>query len=140
MKIEIPDSDPSSSVFEMDGLISNSNYVAKKTTMVLFINGMCFFCNCNKSFPHFMSYFHDQEKVAVLRTLYKTGVILAWFPKLPEPLLLKLLCGIVYMRVLNLKRSFDFPGTIHKLNFFYVDCYGKKKNRMNWELFKVIFL
>ncbi|CAL5439080.1 unnamed protein product [Camellia sinensis] len=39
MKIEVSDDDPSSSVFEMDGFISNSNYVAKKITMVLFING-----------------------------------------------------------------------------------------------------
>ncbi|CAL5439040.1 unnamed protein product [Camellia sinensis] len=38
MKIEVSDDDPSSSVFEMDGFISNSNYVAKKITMVLFIN------------------------------------------------------------------------------------------------------
>lgn len=40
IKIEASDNDPSSSVFEMDGFISNSNYVVKKTTMVLFINGM----------------------------------------------------------------------------------------------------
>lgn len=40
IKIEASDNDPSSSVFEMDGFISNSNYVAKKTIMVLFINGM----------------------------------------------------------------------------------------------------
>ncbi|KAJ6422171.1 hypothetical protein OIU84_027172 [Salix udensis] len=48
MKIEIPDSDPSSSVFEMDGLISNSNYVAKKTTMVLFINDRLVECTALK--------------------------------------------------------------------------------------------
>ena len=40
MKIEAADDDVSRSVFEMDGFISNSNYIAKKTTMVLFINGM----------------------------------------------------------------------------------------------------
>ena len=40
LKIEASDDDPSSSVFKMDGLISNFNYVAKKTTMVLFINGI----------------------------------------------------------------------------------------------------
>ena len=40
MKIEAANDDISSSVFEMDGFISNSNYIAKKTTMVLFINGM----------------------------------------------------------------------------------------------------
>lgn len=38
MKIEASDDDPSSSVFKMDGLISNFNFVAKKITMVLFIN------------------------------------------------------------------------------------------------------
>lgn len=32
--------DSSSFVFKMDGYVSNSNYVAKKTTMVLFVNGM----------------------------------------------------------------------------------------------------
>lgn len=40
MKIEDSDNDPSSSVFKMDGLISNFNFVAKKITMVLFINGI----------------------------------------------------------------------------------------------------
>lgn len=39
MKIEATDDDISGSVFEMEGFISNSNYIAKKTTMVLFING-----------------------------------------------------------------------------------------------------
>lgn len=39
MKIEAAENDPSSS-FKMDGFISNSNYIAKKITMVLFINGM----------------------------------------------------------------------------------------------------
>ena len=39
MQIEASDEDPSSSIFKMDGFISNSNYVAKKITMVLFING-----------------------------------------------------------------------------------------------------
>ncbi|GFP81438.1 DNA mismatch repair protein mlh1 [Phtheirospermum japonicum] len=38
LKIEASDDDPSSSIFEMDGFISNSNYIAKKITMVLFIN------------------------------------------------------------------------------------------------------
>lgn len=40
IKIENSDNNPSSSVFKMDGFISDSNYVAKKITMVLFINGM----------------------------------------------------------------------------------------------------
>lgn len=40
MKIEASDKDPCSSVFQMDGFISDSNYVAKKITMVLYINGM----------------------------------------------------------------------------------------------------
>lgn len=40
IKVETSDNDPSSSVFKMDGFISDSNYVAKKITMVLFINGM----------------------------------------------------------------------------------------------------
>ncbi|KAJ4701196.1 DNA mismatch repair protein MLH1 [Melia azedarach] len=38
MKLEASENDSSSLVFKMDGFISNSNYVAKKTTMVLFIN------------------------------------------------------------------------------------------------------
>lgn len=41
VKIEASDS-CSNSVFNMDGFISNSNYVAKKMTMVLFINGICY--------------------------------------------------------------------------------------------------
>ncbi|KAE8733459.1 DNA mismatch repair protein MLH1 [Hibiscus syriacus] len=48
IKIEAADNDPSSSVFEMDGFISNSNYVAKKTTMVLFINGRLVECTALK--------------------------------------------------------------------------------------------
>lgn len=40
IKIDASDSDSSNSVFSMDGFISNSNYIAKKTIMVLFINGM----------------------------------------------------------------------------------------------------
>lgn len=40
IKIEASDANPSTSVFEMDGFISDANYSAKKTTMVLFINGM----------------------------------------------------------------------------------------------------
>ncbi|XP_020573556.1 DNA mismatch repair protein MLH1 isoform X2 [Phalaenopsis equestris] len=38
MEIGTSDSNPTRSVFEMDGYISNANYVAKKTTMILFIN------------------------------------------------------------------------------------------------------
>ncbi|XP_024963412.1 DNA mismatch repair protein MLH1 isoform X2 [Cynara cardunculus var. scolymus] len=38
IKIEASDANPSSSVFEMDGHISDPNYSSKKTTMVLFIN------------------------------------------------------------------------------------------------------
>ncbi|KAL1063445.1 hypothetical protein V6Z11_D13G143100 [Gossypium hirsutum] len=48
IKIEASDHDPSSSVFEMDGFISNSNYVAKKTTMVLFINDRLVECTALK--------------------------------------------------------------------------------------------
>ena len=46
MQIEASDEDPSSSIFKMDGFISNSNYVAKKITMVLFINGTCLYPQC----------------------------------------------------------------------------------------------
>ncbi|KAF3445400.1 hypothetical protein FNV43_RR10576 [Rhamnella rubrinervis] len=38
MEVEASDDDPSSSVFQMGGLISNFSFAAKKTTMVLFIN------------------------------------------------------------------------------------------------------
>ncbi|KAH1032231.1 hypothetical protein J1N35_044405 [Gossypium stocksii] len=48
IKIEASDNDPSSSVFEMDGFISNSNYVTKKTTMVLFINDRLVECTALK--------------------------------------------------------------------------------------------
>ncbi|KAK2980910.1 hypothetical protein RJ640_013412 [Escallonia rubra] len=40
MTIDASDDDPSSSVFQMDGFISNANYFAKKITMVLFINAI----------------------------------------------------------------------------------------------------
>ncbi|XP_021287989.1 DNA mismatch repair protein MLH1 isoform X2 [Herrania umbratica] len=48
IKIEASDNDPSRSVFEMDGFISNSNYVVKKTTMVLFINDRLVECTALK--------------------------------------------------------------------------------------------
>lgn len=47
LEVEASDNDPSSSVFQMSGLISNCNFVAKKTTMVLFINGMYHSYNAN---------------------------------------------------------------------------------------------
>ncbi|KAK9066815.1 hypothetical protein SSX86_014138 [Deinandra increscens subsp. villosa] len=40
IKVEASDANSSSSIFEMDGFISDPNYSAKKTTMVLFINGL----------------------------------------------------------------------------------------------------
>ncbi|KAJ7960197.1 DNA mismatch repair protein MLH1 [Quillaja saponaria] len=48
MKVEEKDNDPSSSVFEMSGFISNANYVAKKITMVLFINERLVECSALK--------------------------------------------------------------------------------------------
>lgn len=40
MEITASDDNPARSIFKMDGFISNANYIAKKTTMILFINGM----------------------------------------------------------------------------------------------------
>lgn len=48
IKIETSDNNPSSSVFKMDGFISDSNYIAKKITMVLFINDRLVECNALK--------------------------------------------------------------------------------------------
>ncbi|XP_031271298.1 DNA mismatch repair protein MLH1 isoform X2 [Pistacia vera] len=48
MNIEASDNDPSTSVFKMDGFISDSNYVAKKATMVLFINDRLVECSALK--------------------------------------------------------------------------------------------
>ncbi|KAL4559900.1 hypothetical protein LXL04_032046 [Taraxacum kok-saghyz] len=48
MKIEASDSNPSTSVFQMDGFISDSSYSAKKTTMVLFINERLVECSALK--------------------------------------------------------------------------------------------
>lgn len=39
LEITASDDDPNRSVFKLNGFISNANYIAKKTTMVLFING-----------------------------------------------------------------------------------------------------
>lgn len=55
IKVEASDDDPSTSVFEADGLISNSNYIAKKTTMVLFVNGEYMLPNIS-SYMFFLSY------------------------------------------------------------------------------------
>jgi DNA mismatch repair protein MLH1 len=48
IKIETSDNNPSSSVFKVDGFISDSNYVAKKITMVLFINDRLVECTALK--------------------------------------------------------------------------------------------
>nr|GMD51024.1 DNA mismatch repair protein MLH1 isoform X2 [Ipomoea batatas] len=48
VKIDVSDNDPSNSVFEMDGFISNANYIAKKITMVLFINDRLVDCGALK--------------------------------------------------------------------------------------------
>ena len=40
MEIQISDENAVDEIFKMDGFISNANYVAKKTTMILFINGI----------------------------------------------------------------------------------------------------
>jgi DNA mismatch repair protein MLH1 len=40
MEIEVSDEDGADAVFKMNGYISNANYVAKKITMILFINGI----------------------------------------------------------------------------------------------------
>ncbi|CAL1373770.1 unnamed protein product [Linum trigynum] len=48
MKLETSDSDPVGSIFSMDGFISSSNYMAKKTTMVLFINDRLVECTALK--------------------------------------------------------------------------------------------
>lgn len=39
IEIIVSDDNPDRSVFKMNGFVSNANYTAKKTTMVLFING-----------------------------------------------------------------------------------------------------
>ena len=66
MKIEASDANPSTSVFEMDGFISDSSYSAKKTTMVLFINGMCYvshnFEKPSKPFPSKFEKPHTSNK------------------------------------------------------------------------------
>ncbi|XP_077249741.1 MUTL-homologue 1 [Tasmannia lanceolata] len=48
MEITASDDDPSRSVFKMDGFISDANYTAKKTTMVLFINDRLVDCTALK--------------------------------------------------------------------------------------------
>ncbi|XP_073285917.1 DNA mismatch repair protein MLH1 isoform X2 [Primulina huaijiensis] len=48
MIIEASDDDPSSSIFKMEGLISNFNYIAKKATVVLFINDRLVECGALK--------------------------------------------------------------------------------------------
>ena len=39
MEIQVSDENAVDEIFKMDGFISNANYVAKKITMILFING-----------------------------------------------------------------------------------------------------
>ncbi|KAL3513371.1 hypothetical protein ACH5RR_026088 [Cinchona calisaya] len=48
MKIEASDNELSGSLFKLEGFISNSNYIAKKITMVLFINNRLVDCSALK--------------------------------------------------------------------------------------------
>ncbi|KAJ0977302.1 hypothetical protein J5N97_012776 [Dioscorea zingiberensis] len=48
MEITLSDDNPARSVFNMNGFISNANYIAKKTTMVLFINDRLVECTALK--------------------------------------------------------------------------------------------
>ncbi|KAG9440244.1 hypothetical protein H6P81_020409 [Aristolochia fimbriata] len=48
MEVAASDDNPSRSVFKMEGLISNANYVAKKTIMVLFVNDRLVECTALK--------------------------------------------------------------------------------------------
>ncbi|XP_072981652.1 DNA mismatch repair protein MLH1 isoform X1 [Typha angustifolia] len=48
MEITVSDDSPARSIFKMDGFISNSNYIAKKTTMILFINDRLVECTALK--------------------------------------------------------------------------------------------
>ncbi|XP_020531791.1 DNA mismatch repair protein MLH1 isoform X1 [Amborella trichopoda] len=48
MEITASDDDPSRSIFNMNGFISNANYIAKKTTMVLYINDRLVECTALK--------------------------------------------------------------------------------------------
>ncbi|XP_078180194.1 MUTL-homolog 1 isoform X1 [Carex rostrata] len=48
MEISVSDDNPARSIFKMEGFISNSNYVAKKTTMILFINDRLVDCTALK--------------------------------------------------------------------------------------------
>ncbi|XP_020531709.1 DNA mismatch repair protein MLH1 [Amborella trichopoda] len=48
MEITASDDDPSRYIFKMNGFISNANYIAKKTTMVLYINGILVECTALK--------------------------------------------------------------------------------------------
>ncbi|KQK11641.1 DNA mismatch repair protein MLH1 isoform X2 [Brachypodium distachyon] len=48
MEIEVSDENAVDGIFTMDGFISNANYVAKKTTMILFINDRLVDCTSLK--------------------------------------------------------------------------------------------
>ncbi|XP_039124068.1 DNA mismatch repair protein MLH1 isoform X1 [Dioscorea cayenensis subsp. rotundata] len=48
LEITVSDDNPACSVFNMDGFVSNANYAAKKTTMVLFINDRLVECTALK--------------------------------------------------------------------------------------------
>uniref|UniRef100_A0A0D9YK94 DNA mismatch repair protein S5 domain-containing protein n=2 Tax=Oryza glumipatula TaxID=40148 RepID=A0A0D9YK94_9ORYZ len=48
IEIKVSDEDAADSIFKMDGYISNANYVAKKITMILFINDRLVDCTALK--------------------------------------------------------------------------------------------
>ncbi|KAJ6805766.1 DNA mismatch repair protein MLH1 [Iris pallida] len=48
LEISVSDDSPARSIFKMDGFISNANYIAKKTTMVLYINDRLVECTSLK--------------------------------------------------------------------------------------------
>jgi len=54
MEIEVSDENAVDEIFRMDGFISNANYVAKKTTMILFINDRLVDCTSLKRAVEFV--------------------------------------------------------------------------------------
>ncbi|KAM3354923.1 hypothetical protein ACQJBY_025588 [Aegilops geniculata] len=54
MEIQVSDENAVDEIFKMDGFISNANYVAKKTTMILFINDRLVDCTSLKRATEFV--------------------------------------------------------------------------------------
>ncbi|MED6132717.1 DNA mismatch repair protein [Stylosanthes scabra] len=72
IKIEASDNNPSTSIFEMQGYMSNANYAAKKITMVLFINDRLVECSALKRAIEIVSLLNQEVIIEKIQSVIES--------------------------------------------------------------------